>query len=85
MNKEMLIKTFEEYYGAGQQPVQCFFSPGRVNLIGEHIDYNGGCVFPAALSLGIYGAIRSREDGVVRLKSTNTSSAVSEYPGTYCI
>ena len=77
MNKEMLIKTFEEYYGAGQQPVQCFFSPGRVNLIGEHIDYNGGCVFPAALSLGIYGAIRSREDGVVRLKSTNTSSAVS--------
>ncbi len=48
-----------------------YFAPGRVNLIGEHIDYNGGFVLPAALSLGIRAAVRPREDGVITLRSLN--------------
>ena len=68
---------FFEYYGPGGGPVQCYFAPGRVNLIGEHIDYNGGYVFPAALSLGVYAVVRFRQDNVVNLKSTNAGGAVS--------
>ncbi len=67
----------KEYGSSSNQPKHCFFSPGRVNLIGEHIDYNGGYVFPAALSLGIYGALRFRSDNLIQLKSTNTSLEVS--------
>lgn len=77
MNVSELTQQFEAYFDKTTQPVQCFFSPGRVNLIGEHIDYNGGCVFPAALSIGIYGAYRPRQDGVICLKSTNTLSTVA--------
>ena len=48
-----------------------FFAPGRVNLIGEHIDYNGGNVFPCALSMGTYAAVKRRKDRLVRLISGN--------------
>lgn len=48
-----------------------YFSPGRVNLIGEHTDYNGGHVFPCALSFGTYGVIRNRNDKKVRAYSMN--------------
>lgn len=48
-----------------------FFSPGRVNLIGEHTDYNGGNVFPCALDMGTYAVISKREDKLVRAYSNN--------------
>lgn len=72
-----LKDAFEAEYGLSDQPMHCFFAPGRVNLIGEHIDYNGGFVFPAALSLGVYGILRFRSDEVIQLKSMNTSLKVS--------
>lgn len=51
--------------------VLTFFAPGRINLIGEHIDYNGGCVFPCALTIGTYGIVRKREDNKIRCYSLN--------------
>ena len=48
---EQLIEKFNELYGA-EGPVSVYFAPGRVNLIGEHTDYNGGHVFPCALTIG---------------------------------
>lgn len=68
--KEELIKKFEELYGAGGD-IRCYFAPGRVNLIGEHTDYNGGHVFPCALTIGTYGVARCREDGKLRMYSMN--------------
>ena len=54
LTTEVLRKDFLAVFG--QEADQTFFSPGRINLIGEHTDYNGGHVFPAAISLGTYGA-----------------------------
>ncbi|MGX6969786.1 galactokinase [Vagococcus bubulae] len=48
-----------------------YFSPGRINLIGEHTDYNGGNVFPAAITIGTYGLVRKREDDIIRFYSMN--------------
>jgi galactokinase len=67
--KHIFSKTFGPRTG-----VRTFFSPGRVNLIGEHIDYNGGFVFPCALSIGNYGAIALREDQTLRFYSQNFES-----------
>ena len=50
---------------------KCFFSPGRVNLIGEHTDYNGGHVFPCAITMGTFAIVRLREDDVLRMFSYN--------------
>ena len=66
---EELRKTFEEKFGGSGERV--FFAPGRVNLIGEHIDYNGGHVFPCALTLGTYAAVRKRDDRKLRFYSVN--------------
>lgn len=52
-------------------PRKAFFAPGRINLIGEHTDYNGGHVFPCAITYGTYAVARKREDQVIRLYSTN--------------
>ena len=68
--KEKMLAKFLELYGEGGE-IGCFFAPGRVNLIGEHTDYNGGHVFPCALTLGTYGLIRKRDDRVLRLCSMN--------------
>ena len=65
-----LKKTFEAVYG-NTEGVRYYFAPGRVNLIGEHIDYNGGNVFPCALSVGTYAAARKRKDSQIRMFSAN--------------
>ncbi len=70
MRKEQLLENFTKIYGGGGE-IRCFFAPGRVNLIGEHTDYNGGHVFPCALTIGTYGAIRKREDSRMRFYSMN--------------
>lgn len=61
---------FDEVFGI-RENIHCFFAPGRVNLIGEHTDYNGGHVFPCALTLGTYGAIHKRTDDKLRFFSMN--------------
>lgn len=70
-----LRKKFLEVYGEGPGVVRIFFAPGRVNLIGEHIDYNGGYVLPVALSMGIYAAVRYSETpvGITRGSSSGIS------------
>ncbi|NFL03916.1 galactokinase, partial [Clostridium botulinum] len=75
MIKQDLKQKFIELYGEGD--IRFFFSPGRVNLIGEHIDYNGGVVFPCALEFGTYGLVRKRNDKTVNLVSTNFPLKVS--------
>ncbi|MCC2230739.1 galactokinase [Lachnospiraceae bacterium CLA-AA-H215] len=70
--KEKLLAEFSKIFG-GDGQAELFFSPGRVNLIGEHTDYNGGHVFPCALTIGTYGAVRKREDRKLRLYSMNFS------------
>ncbi|MBD8070483.1 galactokinase [Bacillus sp. PS06] len=67
---QQLKSDFIKIFG-GHENVKAFFAPGRVNLIGEHTDYNGGHVFPCALSVGTYVIARRREDTKVRLYSTN--------------
>ena len=69
MDTAELNVKFQEVFGA--QPDATFFSPGRINLIGEHTDYNGGHVFPAAITLGTYGAARKRDDNKLRFYSAN--------------
>lgn len=69
MQKELMAK-FKEVYGEGGE-IREYFAPGRVNLIGEHTDYNGGHVFPCALTLGTYGLARKREDRKLRFYSAN--------------
>ena len=64
-----LKSEFIRLYGEGE--VRVFHSPGRVNLIGEHIDYNGGYVFPCALDFGTFACVRKREDNKVNLASTS--------------
>lgn len=69
MDTEQLKQTFLATFGVA--PDATFFSPGRINLIGEHTDYNGGHVFPAAITLGTYGAARKRDDRTLRFYSGN--------------
>lgn len=68
--KAELMKKFAEYFGEGGD-IRAYFAPGRVNLIGEHTDYNGGHVFPCALTIGTYGIARKREDRKLRFLSLN--------------
>ncbi len=68
--KDRLMEKFTEVFGAGEG-TKVYFAPGRVNLIGEHTDYNGGHVFPCALTIGTYGAARRRTDRKLRFYSMN--------------
>ena len=74
MDTGVLEKRFEEIYGTKVEHL--YFAPGRVNLIGEHIDYNGGRVFPCALSFGTYLAVARREDRKIAFASMNQTFQV---------
>ena len=72
-------EVFREKFAAAQ--THAYFSPGRVNLIGEHTDYNGGHVFPCAISLGTYALVAPRTDGISRLYSMNVpEQGVVQFP-----
>lgn len=71
--RQKLLEIFAKVFGENQG-AEVFFAPGRVNLIGEHTDYNGGHVFPCALTIGTYGAVRRRSDRKLRFYSANFSS-----------
>ncbi|MGQ8872482.1 galactokinase [Paenibacillus sp. TSA_86.1] len=77
MNATDLQQKFIEKYGESGADIRVFHAPGRVNLIGEHIDYNGGYVLPAALEFGTTLLIRERTDNQLQLASTNMA-----YEGT---
>ncbi len=70
MMKKMLLEAFGKVYG-DTVGTEVFFAPGRVNLIGEHTDYNGGHVFPCALTIGTYGVIRKNDSKEMRFYSMN--------------
>ena len=82
MEIKQLISEFISVYGGSEEGIRVFASPGRVNLIGEHTDYNGGCVFPAALTMKTTIVIRKRNDNILRLKATDLDGIVeAEYEG----
>lgn len=68
--KQQVLDCFAKLFG-GEGDIRTYFAPGRVNLIGEHTDYNGGHVFPCALTIGTYMAARKREDRKLRFYSMN--------------
>jgi len=68
--KEKVRELFGKVYG-DTEGSSVYFAPGRVNLIGEHTDYNGGHVFPCALTIGTYAVVRLRDDDIIRLYSEN--------------
>ncbi len=76
MTIQELKKQFIETFGGTEEGLRVFASPGRVNLIGEHTDYNGGYVFPAALTFCTTVIARKREDGVIRIKATDLPDVV---------
>lgn len=79
MQVDVLKNVSDEFikkYGKTTEEVRLFFTPGRVNVIGEHIDYNGGYVFPCALDFGTYAAVRLRNDRIVRFATLNFDLAV---------
>ena len=71
MTVQDMKKMFVELYGGDESDLRVFAAPGRVNLIGEHIDYCGGCVMPAALTMKTTIVARKRNDKVIRLKATD--------------
>lgn len=68
--KELVLQKFQEIFG-DTDGVKSYFAPGRVNMIGEHTDYNAGHVFPCALTIGTYAAARKRDDRKLRFYSMN--------------
>ena len=70
MNQELLKEKFSEIFFTNGY-LRYYFSPGRINVIGEHIDYNGGLVFPCAISLGTYAVVSLRKDDKICVYSEN--------------
>ena len=68
--KDVILAKFAEVFG-DKEGAKAYFAPGRVNMIGEHTDYNGGHVFPCALTIGTYGVARKRNDNKLRFYSMN--------------
>ena len=77
MMKEKLLEKFQDVYG-DINGTKVYFAPGRVNLIGEHIDYSGGLVLPCALTLGTYGVARRRADKKIKVYSMNMEDEIQE-------
>lgn len=77
MMKEKLLEKFQDVYG-NINGTKVYFAPGRVNLIGEHIDYSGGLVLPCALTLGTYGVARRRADKKIKVYSMNMEDEIQE-------
>ena len=75
MTVQELKSAFESVYGKVAEAV--YFAPGRVNLIGEHTDYNGGSVFPCALSFGTYLLLAKNDKKVMNFKSLNQPEIVT--------
>ena len=71
MEINAIVEEFIKLYGGDRSGIRIFESPGRVNMIGEHTDYNGGFVFPAALTMKNTIAVRKRDDNIIRLKATS--------------
>ena len=71
MEINAIVEEFIKLYGGDRSGIRIFESPGRVNMIGEHTDYNGGFVFPAALTMRNTIAVRKRDDNIIRLKATS--------------
>ena len=71
-----LVDEFNKIYGSGKDAVRVFASPARINIIGEHIDYNGGKVFPAAIDRYLYVIIRKRDDTRITYRDV-------KFPGVY--
>lgn len=69
-----ITERFRQVFGSDGD-IREYFAPGRVNLIGEHTDYNGGHVFPCALTIGTYAAARKRDDRIIRFFSDNFPEA----------
>src|ERR1700716_3041473 len=67
--KNQLYQEFDKLYN--KEATYAYFSPGRVNLIGEHIDYNGGLVMPCAITFGTYLLVSPNEEGIFRFRSLN--------------
>ena len=78
MTPNEIKSEFIKLYGGEESDIRVFYSPGRVNLIGEHTDYNGGFVFPAALTMGTMIALRVRGDNTIRMKATDLPDAFYE-------
>ena len=76
MTPNEMKKEFVKIYGGNEEDVRIFYSPGRVNLIGEHTDYNGGYVFPAALTMATTIALKPNGTSAVRLKATDLPDIV---------
>lgn len=75
--KQAVLDGFASEFG-DNEGAKCYFAPGRVNLIGEHTDYNGGHVFPCALTIGTYAAVRKRDDRIMRFVSLNFDDSRKE-------